>query len=160
MVKLPPPSAPTEAIKSVPSAIVVPPVWVLEPDNIHLPLPAFRTAVVLTVLLLAIVPEISPVPDPEPRSVSVFAPAPVAVTLPAKITAPLPARSKTPPPVVPARLITRSVVCDPPVITRVPVEPKLPRSMVPFALEIGAPRDDTAVPPATRLTVVTASPPF
>ena len=99
-------------------------------------------------------------PVVEPCSVSVFIPAPVAVTLPEKSNAPLPDWSSTPPPVVPARLMMRSVACAPPVTTKMPVAPRLPRSMVPLALVAGAPSDENNVPPLTRFNVVTLKPPL
>ena len=57
--------------------MVVLPEYVLAPESVHVPVPAFVSAV--TPVLFTIAPAISPVPAVDPCSVSVLAPAPLAV---------------------------------------------------------------------------------
>ena len=80
------------------------------PESVQVPLPVLVTDVVLVPLLSTIAPLISPVPAVEPCNVSVLLPAPVAVKLLVNLSRPVPDWSSVPPPVVPARLMTRSVV--------------------------------------------------
>ena len=65
-----------------------------------------------------------------------------------------------PPPVVPARLMTRSVVSPVPVYSSLPVVVPLPRSIVPLAMDVGAPRLLLGVPPLTELSEPTLSVPL
>ena len=108
---------------------------------------------------MAMTPESRAIPAVDPCNVSVLDPAPVAVTLPVKVSKPAPEWSITPPPVVPARLMTRSVVCELPVTTSEPVAVRLPRSITPVAAVSGAPRELEAVPPLTLLSEATERPP-
>ena len=87
----------------------------LAPLRTHVPVPALISAVVLELLLSTMMPLIVLLPVFEPCSVRVLLPAPVAVRLLENVSAPVPSFWMTAPPVVPARLITRSVVSPEPV---------------------------------------------
>ena len=105
-------------------------------------------------------PAISPTAVEEPSSVSVLDPAPVAVRSLVNLTVPVPMRLIWPPPVVPARLRIRSVVNPAPPIVRVAVLERLPRSIVPFAAVIGAPRLLVVKPLRTLFSELTSSVPL
>ena len=106
-------------------------------------------------LLSTMAPAISPTAVEEPSSVSVLDPAPVAVRSLVNLTSPVPMRLIWPPPVVPARLRTRSVMKPSPSIVRVAVLERLPRSIVPFAAVKGAPRLLVVEPLRTLLSELT-----
>ena len=78
------------------------------PDSNQLPVPVF--AIVRSTGLGTMLPANSPVPAVEPEKVSVLLPVPVKVMLLVNFSNPVPDWLSPPPPVVPARLITRSVV--------------------------------------------------
>ena len=105
---------PTASTKDPPLTVVAP-VKVLGPDSVHVPLPDLSRAVLLAPPLSTMAPASSPVPAAEPCSVSVLLPTPVAVSALLNLSKAVPDWSIVPPPVVPARLITRSVVAAPPV---------------------------------------------
>ena len=107
-------------------------------------------------------PAISPVPSDDPCKVKVLLPGPVAVVALLNFSnPPMPACSSVPPPVKPARLITRSVVSPAaPVKINLPGVPPLPRSMVPLAAVVGRPRLLLATPPTTLLSEPTLTAPL
>ena len=80
-----------------------------------MPVPALVSEVLLVPVLFTMAPAISPVPAVEPCSVSVLLPAPVAVKALVNFSRPVPDWSSVAPPVVPARLMTRSVLASAPV---------------------------------------------
>ena len=100
---------------SLPALMTVLPVYVLAPLSTQVPVPVFTTPVVFVPLLSTMAPLISPEPAVDPCKVSTFAPAPEAVRSLVILSKPVPDWSIVPPPVVPARSITRSVVSPPPV---------------------------------------------
>ena len=83
------------------------------PESVQLPTPALVTAVALAEFTIA--PATAFAAVLLPVSVRDLTPAPVAVKLLVNTSAPEPEASTPPPPVVPARLITRSVVAPAPV---------------------------------------------
>jgi hypothetical protein len=121
---------------------------VFVPESVQVPEPALVSAVAL--LLLTIAPAISPVPAVEPCRVSVLAPAPVAVKALVNFNSPAPDWSSVAPPVVPARLITRSLVSPEPVYLSVAAVPPVPMAMVPLGTVVGAP---TALAPPLTLPI-------
>src|SRR5207245_1065902 len=86
---VPAPVASEPLIVKVPSVTVVAPVYVLAPENVHAPVPSLVSAVA-PLLLSTILPANSPVPEVEPCTVSVFAPAVAAVRLGVNFKRPVP----------------------------------------------------------------------
>ena len=83
------------------------------PARTHTPTPVLVTAV--APVEFGITPPSVLLPVFVPSRVSVFTPLPVAVRLELNVTGPLPEAITVPPPVVPARLSTRSVLAVVPV---------------------------------------------
>ena len=138
---------------SMPPSIVVGPELVKPvPESVHVPVPALVRLVAPPALSTS-PPASSPVPAVEPCSVSVLAPEPVAVIALVNFNSPVPDWSTVPPPVVPARFKTRSVVSPVPAYLRVPAVVRLPRSIVPLATVVGAPM--LLFPPLTLLIDIT-----
>ena len=66
--------------------------------------------------------------------------------VPDRFSAPVPEASKVAPPMVPAKLIARSLLCPLPVYLRVAPVASLPMAMVPLLTVVGPPRLLLAVP--------------
>src|SRR5205085_2627081 len=112
---------------------------VLAPDTVQVPVPALTRPVVEPVLL-TMAPANSPVPAVDPCRVRFLAPTTVAVRLVVNFSRPVPDWSIVPPPVVPFRLIVRSVVSPAPRYVSVPVVVVPPRSIRPLATVVGRPK--------------------
>ena len=130
------------------------------PDSVQAPVPDLLNEVRLTPPLSTKTPASSPVPTLDPCKLSVLLPTPVAVTALVNFSSPLPDWTSVPPPVVPARSSTRSVVSPLPVYSSVPVVAPPPRPMVPLPAVVGAPRLLLVLPPVTLLSVPTLRLPF
>ncbi len=129
----------------MPPLTAVVPVKVFAPKSTQVPLPALVNEVALVLSTMALPSVFAAVLVPS--SVRGFAPAPVAVRGEVRIRAPDPDASRVAPPVVPARLITRSLVWPLPVYWSVPAVPLLPMLIVPLATEMGVPK--ALAPPLT-----------
>ena len=122
---------------SVPAETVVPPVKVFVPSSSQVPAPDLTRAVVPLPSTRAAESVFTAVLVPV--SVRVLLPAPVAVSAEVSVSAPEPEASSVPPPVVPARLMTRLELSPVPVYWSVPLVVVAPRSMVPLPAVAGAP---------------------
>jgi hypothetical protein len=138
--------------------IATPPEYVPGDRSVQVPKPVFISPVEPPELSTN-EPSNDPVPTLDPLSVSVFAPAPVAVSELEKINVPEPAWSSTAPPVVPARLIIRSVISPVPAYRSEAAVPEEASETVAVAALVCFPRlvaTELLEPPMVRTSSVPA----